>query len=174
MFGNLDTRILEINSKTGLYPLYVTYSAYRRKLDEFEDGELNIEEKQELWIQTVEENIFVICKTPMAKSITQRTLMGYSGRKINAHYFDDLLNVMANKPQQFIDKVCKASYWKKGSGLMKFNAVVGNPPYMSEVNRERSKGSAAQMAVPVFHLVVEQAKKIQPDYLSMIIPARWY
>lgn len=174
VFENLETKILEINSKTGLYPLYVTYSAYRRKLDEFDEDELTLKDKQDLWLQTVEENIFVICKTPMAKAITRRTLAGYSGEKINAHYFDDLINIMQNKPQQFIDKVLKQSYWKKGHNKMQFNAIVGNPPYQSEVNRARAKGSAAQMAMPVFNTFVTQAKMLQPDYLSMIIPARWY
>ena len=76
VFGKLETQILEINSKTGLYPLYVTYSAYMRKLQEYAVDELTIRDKQDIWLQTVNENIFVICKTPMAKAITKRTLDG--------------------------------------------------------------------------------------------------
>ena len=174
VFGNLETKILEINSKTGLYPLYVTYGAYRRKLEEFEDGELNLGNRQELWNQTVEENIYVVCKTPMAKAITRRTLVGYSGTKVNAHYFDDLLNVMANKPQQFVDKVLKAGYWKQKGSKMHFNAIVSNPPYQSTTQGGSASGHAARQATPVFNLFVEQAKNIDPDYMSMIIPARWY
>ena len=52
----------------------------------------------------MDKNIFIICKTPMAKTITKRTLTGFSYQKINAHYFDDLINVMKNKPNQFISK----------------------------------------------------------------------
>lgn len=125
VFGKLDSQILEINSKTGLYPLYVTYSAYRRKLKEFKGEELPISDKWDLWLQTVSENIFVICKTPMAKAITKRTLIGYSIAKINAHYFDDLLNIIQNKPQQFTEKILRENYWKKGSACMKFDAIVG-------------------------------------------------
>lgn len=109
VFGKLETQILEINSKTGLYPLYVTYSAYRRKLQEFNHEELSIKEKQDLWLRAVKENIFVICKTPMAKTITKRTLTGFYQSGINAHYFDDLINVMKNKPAQFIDKISKSN-----------------------------------------------------------------
>lgn len=174
VFGKLDAQILEINSKTGLYPLYVTYSAYRRKLQEFSDDELTIKDKQDLWLQTVEENIFVICKTPMAKAITKRTLTGYNGTKINAHYFDDLINVMANKPQLFIDKISKTSYWKKKGVTMFFDAVVGNPPYQSTTTGGIGNGKAATQAKPIFQLFVQQAKKIEPAYVSMIIPARWY
>ena len=77
-FGKKDAQILEINSKTGLYPLYVTYSCYRTKLDALGDKKLSLEKKQALWNKAVEENVFVICKTPISKAITNRTLTGYS------------------------------------------------------------------------------------------------
>lgn len=165
VFEDPNTRILEINSKTGLYPLYMAYGAYRRKLRGHD--KLTIPEMQKLWFQAVEENVFVICKTPMAKSITQRTLMGFSGRKINAHYFDDLINVMKNKPQQFLDKVLRGSYWKR-NGTMKFNAITGNVPYMVLDQGNRNS------ATPVYQYFVTQAKKLEPDYLSLITPSRWF
>ena len=168
IFGKIDTRILEINSKTGLYPLYMTYSAYRRKLDEFSDVKLTIKEKQNLWLQTVEKNIFVICKTPMAKAITKRTLIGFMDAKINAHYFDNLINVMKNKPNQFIAKVNKQSYWKKGNQIMNFDAIVGNPPYQLQY----SDGSGC--ATPLYNHFVEVSKNTNAKYISMIMPARWY
>ena len=174
VFGKLETRILEINSKTGLYPLYMTYSAYKRRLQEFAGNKQSTADKQELWLQTVEENIFVICKTPMAKAITKRTLIGYKDSKINAHYFDDLINVMTNKPQFFINKILKASYWKRKGGAMFFDAVVGNPPYQSTTSGGIGNGKAATQAKPIFQLFVQQAKRINPAYVSMIIPARWY
>ena len=174
VFGKLETQILEINSKTGLYPLYVTYSAYRRKLQEFSNDKLSIKNKQDLWLQTVNENIFVICKTPMAKSISKRTLIGYNNTKYNAHYFDNLVNVMTNKSKLFIEKVQKASYWKKKGDAMFFDAIVGNPPYQSTTSGGIGNGKAATQAKPIFQLFVQQAKAINPTYISMIIPARWY
>lgn len=168
-FGNEKAQILEINSKTGLYPLYVTYSIYRTKCDKYSENDLSLDIQREVWNDTIKRNIFVICKTPMAKQITQRTLVGYSDIKINAHYFDDLINAMKNKPQQFIERVLKPSYWKKeGVKKMKFDAIVGNPPY------QIMDGGNGASASPVYNYFIEQSLKIRPNYLSMIMPARWY
>lgn len=163
--NNTSSKILEINSKTGLYPLYVTYSIYRAKCNKYHEEELSIDIKRRLWNETLENNVYVICKTPMAKQITKRTLAGYSDAKINAHYFDDLVNQMKCKQKDFIDKILRSSYWKKGDiGKMKFDAVVGNPPYQEEGESTRKS--------PIYHLFYDSAFSIS-NIVSMISPARF-
>ena len=176
--GEVQTKILEINSKTGLYPLYVTYSLFRRRLDEYIKAEcidketVSVQEEQVVWDDIVENNMYVICNTPMAKGITHRTLFGFRQVDQKANIKNVQLIERASKDQEGLVKELKSvGFWKGNSSKqeMKFNAVVGNPPYQI-----MDGGGTGSSATPIYNKFVDLAKLLNPNNVSMIIPAKWY
>ena len=158
---NEQTHILEINSKTGLYPLYVAYSVYRARLRELLTSPESIEDEWAVWAKAVSENVFVVCKTKMARSITRRTLVGFHPIRVNTYTPDDLINKIKNQPDLFIKKV----HDLVGQNV-KINAIVGNPPYQIQ---NEGKGNGAD---PVYHLFIDISHQLG-ERASFIHPARF-
>ncbi len=167
LFLNEDVKILEMNSKSGLYPLYVAYSIYRMNLPR-EEKDMSLEEAQTYWRRALQDHLFVLCQTKMAVAITKRTLAGYTGAVVNAIYLTKLLERMEDQ-QRLARKLRNPTSWGlEGSEKMKFNAVVGNPPY------QETGGSGGTNDSPLYQYFALSAEELNPDYISLIMPARWF
>ncbi len=173
----IASRVLEINSKTGLYPLYVTYTMYRRLLKYYEEvglldnpiDNLSVGEEQAAWDDVVGKNIYVICNTPMAARITQRTLMGFRepSKKLNIKA-DKLIERAKDDQKGLVISIKSKGYWDGTTNktMIDFDAVVGNPPYQ-EVNEGNGNGSN-----PIYHYFIDVANQLS-IYGTMIHPARF-
>ncbi len=175
VFGPKDTKILEINSKSGLYPLYVTYTIWRKRcmennidITKLTEDDTLFAKALEIWDSVVQNNVYIICKTQMAKSITQRTLCGYRDAKINAHAFDNLVTMIKDgKSNKFIEKAKTGSTYnsKSKEANMKFNAVVGNPPYQENIDNRGEQP-------PLYHFFYDCAQQLSA-IVTLITPARF-
>ena len=174
LFENANVKILEINSKSGLYPLYMAYSVFRHRLRIAQEAKRSLfktitaDEERHIWNKVLEENIFVICKTEMARSITQRTLAGFTSAKVNTHVYDDLLNQITNKQSEFIKRLLSGSIFTQIKNNMKFDAIVGNPPY------QLMGGSGGNNDAPIYQHFANIAMKLTAHYSSLIMPSRWF
>lgn len=168
-FFTADKKILEINSKTGLYPLYVAYKIYRARLGNFDEENFKPEFLIKIWDAIVADNVFVICKTPMAEAITKRTLVGYRAGSVNARCFENLIDTLKVNPDDFIGSILDKSFWNKGVGTMFFDGVVGNPPYQVV-----GSGDNKNYAAPIYHEFIKIAynEKLTKK-ASLIHPARF-
>ncbi|MCM1630161.1 Eco57I restriction-modification methylase domain-containing protein [Bacteroides uniformis] len=161
------SHLLEINSKSGLYPLYLAYNLHRRVCKDAMFSPQTLDEHLVIWDKVVSESVFVICKTPMAKAITRRTLMGFRKGAVNMWAPEDLINKIKNQPELFIKKV----HDLVGKDV-KINAIVGNPPYQ-EVVAQKETANGQKRSSSIFQYFQTISDRLG-RYTSLIYPgARW-
>ena len=162
--------ILEINSKSGLYPLYATYNIYRTRVDEAREkyGEINRATALMLWDRTLEENIFVVCKTPMARSITMRTLRGFRDVVMHAEHYPDLIENITSQPDSVVNMLRSGKrFWKiNNDENMKIDAIIGNPPY------QVMDGGNGNGSTPIYNRFLDLSMSLSQQG-SLIHPARF-
>ena len=168
LFDNKDVKILEINSKTGLYALYCAFSIYMNKNNK---ADLSEKEQIKYWDDIIKNNIYIVCKSEMAKQITKRTLIGFRNTKANIIVIDDIVEKLKKDVSICTEKILNPKEWNEiGGKSMKFDAIVGNPPYQETV--ANNKGKRAKYKA-IYNLFFDEARKINPKYISIIIPSRW-
>ena len=141
VFGDYNARILEINSKTGLYPLYMAYSIFksvkepewrnihltgeRGKSKDAEQYYRQAGDDLEIWKDVLQDNIFVVCRTKMAVSITKRTLAGFrKDVRLNVRCYEhevsvnDLISAgVIKKTDEGVEKVDNTYYFNDHESL---------------------------------------------------------
>ena len=152
-----ETKIIDINAKTGLYPLHAAMSLYYQYVQNNDDNRFDADS---VYRGILENNIYAIAKTPMAKTITERTLAGYKKIKTNVAYienFSDTLKSSVEEGKKLVEEAFKN---------VKFDVVIGNPPYQNE-----GIGDVARDE-PIYHKFMDLAYEVA-DKAVLITPARF-
>lgn len=163
VFLNPEAKVLEMNSKSGLYPLYLAYSFYMLNVSG-KEKDLPIETTQKIWFDTLDRHIFVLCKTKMARMITIRTLAGYTNKTVHALYLTKLVEERMKDLDRLSKKLTNPDTWNIGGDRMKFDAVVGNPPYQLTKNGNNEQ---------IHFSFLEVAYNTTSHFVSLIQPLNW-
>lgn len=152
-----DSNILDINAKTGLYPLHAAMSLYYKAVEGNDDSHFD---ELAVYGQILRDNVYAIAKTPMAKTITERTLAGYRQLATNVRYIDGFSQTIKT------DLAAGKTKIEEAFGPVKFDVVIGNPPY-----QEEGIGGNTQTP-PIYHKFMELSYQVA-DKVALITPARF-
>lgn len=161
-------KFLDINSKTGLYPLFIASSLYFKKLLEVSEQQAGRVDSNQIWKDILRNNIYAIAKTPMAKTITERTLTGYKSYQTNIVFIDNLVDTTRSSLEEAKKQI------EEAFEHVKFDVVIGNPPYQEETS-DKEMGHGQQKRVRnIFQDFQMEVDCLQPKHSVLIYPAvRW-
>lgn len=172
VFKTEDTQILEINSKSGVYPLYLTYTLWRVKCNQ--QHPKSKAEELVIWDSVLSNNVFVLCQTEMAKKITERVLRGYRDAHTHCCVYKNLLETLRlkesennnEKKKRLVNTLKSTKFWNVNNGNkdMKFNAVVSNPPY--QIKQDETSDN------PIYHHFIDLGYALS-SIATFITPGRF-
>jgi site-specific DNA-methyltransferase (adenine-specific) len=81
-------------------------------------------------------------------------------------------SLVRDRRENFAYSFIHQTYPTKEMQDMKFDVIVGNPPY--QIGMDDSEGNRTANITPLYHMFVERAISMDPRYVLMITPSRWF
>jgi len=160
LFTRTDSTFIDLYMKSGMYITEIV-----KKL--FSNTRKNYTSDNECLKHILENQVFGLSPTPILQGITQAYIFGFdTEQKISRKNF--IQHDLTPEAQEGISKQ-KIHELLNLIENMKFDAVVGNPPYQLG----DGSGGSSDSAVPIYNKFIEEAIKMNPKYLILIVPSKW-
>jgi len=159
LFRRTDSTFIDLYMKSGMYITEIVKKLFANTRHKYGSD-------SECLKHILENQVYGLAPTGVLHGITTSYILGFdAGHTINVKNFvqHDLLpqakdGTAAQKLRELYN----------GGNMMKFDAVVGNPPY------QESTGDNKTQATPLYNKFIESAKSLNPQVISMITPSRWF
>ena len=153
---NYKTKFLDIACKSGIF-----LEEILNRLMELDYWKEKYSDEFDRRIAIAERQLFGISPNPTCQMISERVVYGVLLGDSNIKYIEDMLE-LAEK-NKLVDEI------KKEFKDMKFDVIIGNPPYQ----KNTGGGGVTETSSPIYNKFIEQAMKMNAKYISMIVPSRW-
>lgn len=156
LFTCTDSTFIDLYMKSGMYITEIVKKLFNNTRKEYKSD-------NECLKHILENQVFGLSPTPILQGITQSYIFGFDTEQ-NISRKNFIQHDLTPDAQEGVAKQ-KLQELLNLNENMKFDAVVGNPPYQESTDTNFAK--------PVYHNFIESAKNMTPKYVCMVHPARF-
>src|SRR5690554_3403813 len=165
LFARTDSTFIDLYMKSGMYITEIVKKLFKNTRKQYKSDD-------ECLKHILENQVFGLSPTPILQGITQSYIFGFDKEKEidrkNFVQYDLIPDAKEGKAKEKLQELFKLTE------DMKFDAVVGNPPYQVNDKGQRDDGSVNPSASPIYHHFILESKKLKPKYFTIITPSRWF
>ena len=162
LFTRTDSTFIDLYMKSGMYITEIVKKLFHNTRKHYQSDEDCLK-------HILENQVYGLAPTPILQGITQSYILGFDvENKISRSNFVQHDITPEAKVGKAKEKLQELFNLKEN---MKFDAVVGNPPYQENISDVADNKSLSKQLFPLF---IEEGIKLQPKYLCLITPSRWF